>query len=414
MNARIVALATILQIVVLVGLGVGLIFAPLTLMWAIDDDFSTDLLVSWAATVDVWLLGHGVPLFFTLSPELADSLALGALSREFVVDVALLGIGLLTLLWGYRLGRQEATRAYPLLVWFLAVGTLVGLSFLMVFFLPEQVVHISLMDALVRPALFLAAGLAIAAWTGSGQEGAQRLESVVSGSAFSLLRSGFVAGAGSVLAVIGVAAIVVSILLVVSFAQVIGLYEALQAGIIGIVVISIGQLALLPTVIVWTATWFVGPGFTLGAGALVSPLGTNIQALPTVPLLGIVPETVPGFAVIALLVPVVAAFVAGVAIARSVAPDTRGGLWKSVTDTGFFDQPLIRFLSASVVAGLVAAALGGLLASLTSGSLGPGRFAMVGPDPTAVALWWGLEVGIGVLFGALAAGVTKTSAVASR
>jgi hypothetical protein len=414
MNARIVALATILQIVVLVGLGVGLIFAPLTLMWAIDDDFSTDLLVSWAATVDVWLLGHGVPLLFTLSPELADSLALGALSREFVVDVALLGIGLLTLLWGYRLGRQEATRAYPLLVWFLAVGTLVGLSFLMTFFLPEQVVQISLMDALVRPALFLAAGLAVAAWTGTGHEGTQQLESVVPGPAFVLVRSGFVAGAGAVLAVIGVAAIVVSILLVVSFAQVITLYEALQPGIIGVLVISIGQLALLPTVIVWTATWFVGPGFTLGAGALVSPLGTNIQALPTVPLLGIVPETVPGFAVIALLVPVVAAFAAGVAIATSVVPDTSGGLWKSVTDTGFFDQPVIRCVSASVVAGLVAAGLGGVLASLTSGSLGPGRFAHVGPDPFAVALWWGLEVGIGVLIGVLAAGVTKTSAVASR
>lgn len=414
MNARIVALATVLQIVVLVGLGVGLIFAPLTLMWAIDDDFSTDLLVSWAATVDVWLLGHGVPLLFTLSPELADSLALGALSREFVVDVALVGIGLLTLLWGYRLGRQEATRAYPLLVWFLAVGTLVGLSFLMVFFLPEQVVQISLMDALIRPALFLAAGLAIAAWSGTGDEGTKPRESVVPNSAFGLLRSGFVAGAGSVLAVIGVSATVVAILLVASFSQVITLYEALQPGIIGVLVISIGQFALLPTVIVWTATWFVGPGFSLGAGALVSPLGTNIQALPTVPLLGIVPETVPSFAVIALLVPVVAAFAAGVVMARSVILDPRGGLWKSVTDTGFFDQPVIRLATASVVAGLVAAGLGGVVAALTSGSLGPGRFALVGPDPFAVALWWGLEVGIGVLIGALAAGATKASPVASR
>ena len=34
MNPRFVALATVLDVVVLVGLGVGLFFAPLTLVWA--------------------------------------------------------------------------------------------------------------------------------------------------------------------------------------------------------------------------------------------------------------------------------------------------------------------------------------------------------------------------------------------
>ena len=77
MNARIVSFATVLDIVVLVGLGLGLIFAPLTLIWAFDDGFSTDLLMSWAAAVDIWLLGHGVPLSFTVPPDLADALALG-------------------------------------------------------------------------------------------------------------------------------------------------------------------------------------------------------------------------------------------------------------------------------------------------------------------------------------------------
>lgn len=77
MNARLIALATLLDVVVLVGLGLGLFFAPLTLVWAFDDGFSTNLLSSWGVAVDGWLLGHGVPLQFVLSPELADSLALG-------------------------------------------------------------------------------------------------------------------------------------------------------------------------------------------------------------------------------------------------------------------------------------------------------------------------------------------------
>ncbi len=154
MNARIVSFATVLDIVVLVGLGLGIIFAPLTLIWAFDDGFSTDLLMSWAAAVDIWLLGHGVPLSFTVPPDLADALSLGALSRDFTVDVALLGIGLLTLLWGFRIGRRETTAVYPVLVWTLAVGTLVLLSLALVVFMPAQVVSMPVIDALVRPALF--------------------------------------------------------------------------------------------------------------------------------------------------------------------------------------------------------------------------------------------------------------------
>jgi hypothetical protein len=414
MNARVVALATILQIVVLVGLGIGLIFAPLTLMWAIDDSFATELSVYWATSVDVWLLGHGVPLAFTLSGELAESLSLGASNAEFVVDVALLGVGLVTVLWGYRMGRQDSTYAYPLLVWFLAVGTLVGLTLGMVAFLPEQVVQIIWLDALVRPALFLATGLAIAAWKTSGRTGMTALESLLPGSGFLIIRSGIAAGIGSVLAVIVVAAIAVAVLLVFSFAEVIGLYQALQPGLIGVVILSIGQLALLPTIIVWATTWFVGPGFSLGTGALVSPLGTNIQALPTVPILGIVPSDVPSGALAWILIPVVVAFVMGVLMAKTVAPAGKGGLWLSITETSFFQQPAVRLASAGVVAGFVAAGLGGLLADLTSGSLGPGRFQQVGPDPLMVALWWGLEVGFGVLLGALAAAATRTSTTATR
>ena len=72
MNARLNAFATVLDVVVLVGLGLGLLFAPLTLVWAFDDGFATDLLLSWAIAVDGWMLGHGVPLTLTLDPSLAQ------------------------------------------------------------------------------------------------------------------------------------------------------------------------------------------------------------------------------------------------------------------------------------------------------------------------------------------------------
>ena len=414
MNARLIALATLLDVVVLVGLGLGLFFAPLTLVWAFDDGFSTNLLSSWGVAVDGWLLGHGVPLQFVLSPELADSLALGALAREFTVDIALLGVAVLTLLWGYRIARRDGARAYPFLTWFLAVGTMVGLSYLLVLSLPEQVVGFSLLDALVRPALFLAAGMAIATWVGEESAGNKVVSSLLPENLWSILRTGTAAGIASVAGVIGVASLAVSGLLVSSFGTVIGLYESLQPSLWGIVVLSMAQLAILPTIIVWATAWIVGPGFSLGVGALISPLGTNLQAVPALPILGIIPSGVADFAVMVIAIPAVVAFVAGLASRSRLLSDQRGGLWRDMSETDFFHQPVIHMVAAALWAGVVVSALGAALAALTGGHMGPGRFTLVGADPGQIALWWGLEVFIGVALGLLSGGLARSANASSR
>jgi hypothetical protein len=413
MNARIVALATVLDVLVLMGLGLGLFFAPLTLMWAFDDGFSTDLMFSWAASVDIWLLGHGVPLFFSLPEDLADSLALGMLSRDFVVDVALLGIGLLTLLWGYRMGNRASTERFPFMVWSLAMGTMVGATFLIVYFLPEQVLTINLMDALVRPALFLATGLALATWVGPYSSGREVMKKRLPTGVHTVVGSGFIAGLGSVFALLAVSAVVVAIVLVGSFVTVISLYEALQPGALGIVALSIAQLALLPTLIVWAATFLIGPGFTLGTGAVVSALGTTVQVVPALPILGIIPQAPPalGFGVIAI--PVIIAFIAGFAL-RNRLMGKKTSLFRDIGDTEFFAQPVVQIFLAAVIAGLVAAGTGAFIAELASGQMGPGRFQTVGPDPQAIALWLGLEVGIGAGVGAFAGAVSRIGHRASR
>jgi len=413
MKARIVALATVLDVLVLIGLGLGLFFAPLTLMWAFDDGFATDLMFSWAATVDIWLLGHGVPLYFSLPEDLADSLALGVLSREFGVDVALLGVGLLTALWGYKIGNRQSTQSFPLLVWSLAVGTMAGVSFLVVFFLPEHVIQVGLMDALVRPALFLAAGLAIATWMGPHSSGREAMKKRLPGSVHAVVGSGFIAGLGSLFAILALSAMVVAIMLVVSFGTVISLYEALQPGALGIVALSIAQLVLLPTLIVWAASFLIGPGFTLGVGAVVSVLGTNLQAVPALPILGIIPAQPPAMGLVIIAIPVSIAFVSGFVL-RSRLLGKRERLWADIDTTGFFGQPLVQFFVTGVVAGLVAAASGALLADMVSGQMGPGRFQVVGPDPAAVALWLGLEVGIGVFAGALSGSLSRTMTGSGR
>jgi len=414
MNARLTALATVLDVVVLVALGVGLFFAPLTLVWAFEDGFSTELAASWGVAVNGWFLGHGVPLVLTIPPSLAQSLGIGTLDSQFQLDVALLGIALLTLLWGYRIGNRDGTKRFPLLTWVLAVGVMVGLSFLLLWSLPVQVVDIDVLDALVRPALFLAAGLALATWAGPDTAGRALMRDVVPGKLSAIVRSGFAAGVGSLAGILGLAAVAVAALVLVSFASVVSLYEALQPGVYGIIALSIAQLAFLPTVVVWAFSWMVGPGFSLGVGAMVSPLGTNLQAVPALPLAGIVPSEVPTFALMIIVVPVVVAFGAGLASRARLVGDTRGGLWQDIQTTRFADQPLVQIGVAAVIAGGVAAGGGAVLAAVTSGQMGPGRFVLVGPDPAQIALWWGLEVFIGVLLGLISGGLRRSAVSAGR
>ena len=414
MNARLNAFATVLDVVVLVGLGLGLLFAPLTFVWAFDDGFATDLLLSWAIAVDGWMLGHGVPLTLTLDPSLAQSLSLGESSSSFVVDIALLGLGLITLLWGYRIGRRSGTRIYPVSTWFVAVGTLVGLSFVMVFFLPQHMVTMELMDALVRPALFLAAGLALATWVGSRAPGGRVLEGVLPETVLAVMRTGVKTAGASVLGLVALASLALAGLVLWSFGTMIVLYESLQPGVWGIITLSIAQLALLPTAIVWGAMWMVGPGFALGTGALVSPLGTTVQAVPALPLLGIIPSTPPMEAIMIVAVPLAVSFIAGVAATTMLLGSNPGNLWRNVGDTEFHHQPLVQILAASAVAGVLGSFGGFVLASITSGSAGPGRFQNVGADPAQIALWWGLEICVGVLLGLLSGALGRRGQKVAR
>jgi hypothetical protein len=414
MNARLNAFATALDVVVLVGLGLGLFFAPLTLVWAFEDGFATDLLLSWAIAVDGWMLGHGVPLTFTLDATLAQSLSLGESDSTFVVDIALLGVGLLTLLWGYRIGRRSGTRVYPVSTWFVAVGTLVALSFAMVFFLPAHMVTMTVLDALVRPVLFLAAGLALATWVGSRAPGGRVLEGVLPQALLAVMRTGVKTAGASVLGLIGVTAVVIAGLVLLSFGTLVTLYEALQPGVWGIITLSIAQLALLPTAIIWGALWMVGPGFAVGTGALVSPLGTTVQAVPALPLLGIIPSSPPAGAIMIVAVPLAVSFVAGVAATTMLLGRTPGKLWRDVGDTEFHHQPLVQVLAASAVAGLLGSVGGFVLASITSGAAGPGRFQNVGADPAQIALWWGLEIFVGVVLGLLSGALGRRSQKLAR
>ncbi|USA01685.1 DUF6350 family protein [Streptomyces lydicamycinicus] len=90
-------------------------------------------------------------------------------------------------------------------------------------------------------------------------------------------------------------------------------------------------LALLPNAAVWGAAYGLGPGFTVGAGSTVAPLGTSVHpVLPQLPLLSGLPDAGPGnpltWAV--AVVPVVAGVLLAREAARSAtAPSSPGAPW---------------------------------------------------------------------------------------
>src|SRR5690606_30762586 len=132
------------------------------------------------------------------------------------------------------------------------------------------------------------------------------------------------------------------------------------------IAVTVGQLAFLPNLVIFAASWLVGPGFAIGAGSSVSPIATQLGPLPAVPFFGALPSGDLAFGFVGLLVPVLAGFL--------VAAILRPRLVESLD----VDRPLLWLIGTGAAAGVVAGLLLGGLAAVASGAAGPGRLGEVG------------------------------------
>ena len=390
MNARLAALLTALETLVVVGIGVGILFAPLSLVWALDDQFSTDLLVYWRASADFWMLGHGVPITVSLNDSVAQSLGLAASQRDFLLSAAPLGPAVFTLWWGFRMGRRDLMIDYPVVVWLVGIVTLAGLSYGIHASAQHPMATADVVEATLRPSLFFATGLLIASWTSKWSQGRQWLQSVMSPRSWQVMTAGVKAGMGSAALLFGVAATVFAGMLLFSYATVVALFESLGPSVIGLVVLFVGQLAFVPSLATFVASWLVGPGFSLGSAAEFSALGTDIQALPALPILGALPTNPDSIGFTIVAIPVLSAVVAGALAEREFRTRAKSS------------QPAQGVISVAGSA-LIATGIGLLVVviptSLASGALGPGRFQTVGVDVQSLALWWSIELFVGTVLG---------------
>lgn len=405
MNRPLTSLFAALEALLVVGIGIGIPLVPLTFMWGFQYGLQIDWTVFWRASVDVWLIGHGADVTLTLDPVTAGSVGFAGAETPFIVSIAALGIGLITLLLAVRAGRRIAETPYAKLGASVALLVVVALATGATFSALHEFARPSIWQGALFPALIFAAGLLIGlgvaqrrlrrmpgreapkgrldAWWGS-QPKLQRVLVVQS------LRG----GAAVVATVVVVSSVLLTVMILVNYAQVIALYEGIHSGVLGGITVTLAELAFLPNLVLWVTAWLVGPGFAIGAGSSVGPLGTSLGPLPAVPIFGALPTGDLAFGFLGLLVPVVAAFLIGVlirpAVLRVVEPLARGER-----------STLLSLIATGVGIGVVGGLLLGVLAWISGGAAGPGRLAEVGPDALMVGLFAALEFGVAAILGLL-------------
>lgn len=407
MNRQLTAVFAALEALLVVGIGVGLTLVPLSLLWAFEYGLQLDWAIFWRIAADAWLVGHGVDIRLVLDEATAALVDFEGLSEPFEIGIAALGFAALTFAMATRTGRRIAETPHRSVGLLAAVIVFAGLALAVTASASHDAAQPSLVQGVVLPTLVFVVGLVTGAERARRRIRAARGQDArpaasrsgpllaplldrLPGDVRTVITTAARGALIAVVAVLTVSAVACAALIAVGYAEIITLYQGVHAGALGGIALSLGQLAFAPNFVVWAASWFVGPGFAIGTGSSVGPLGTALGPVPVVPILGAVPVEAPAFGFLGILVPVLAGFVAGVAI--------RPALVAVLGDRPSLPMQLIT--GASI--GLLGGALMGLLALASGGAAGPGRLVDVGPDPLLVAAFAALEFGIAAIVGVLA------------
>ena len=441
MNRTTVALLAALEAVIVVAIGLAICLVPLTLLWAFQYHLGADWFAFWRAGADIWLVGHGANLTVTLDAHTAAALGLTVAIAPFQVTIAALGFAVLTAGMGVRTGSRAGETPFPVVGAAVAVLTFLILSALVSATAGSPPVQPSVWQGILLPpfvyALGIVCGLGLAAGRGrstratdetpgasAGSSSAQESPSgspgtrgAVSATAVAVsvrtwtdripvavLDGGTAAlraGSAAAALIVGVAAVVLAALVFGNYGAIIGLYEQLQSGALGGAALTVAQLAFLPNLVIWLASWMIGPGFAIGTGSSVSPLGTALGSLPGVPLFAVIPAGGYAAGLVAVLVPLVCGFVAATVV-RSRTAFLREG------------PGVVSLLLTALAIGVVAGIELGLLAWWSGGALGPGRLHDVGPNPWLVGSLATAEVALGAAIALLTAGRLRGISVVPR
>jgi len=167
----------------------------------------------------------------------------------------------------------------------------------------------------------------------------------------------------AILAVIAAAGAVVIVLLVRHLPRAADLWALLDPGLGGGIALAAVCLLAVPTLVLWTVSALIGPGFVLGSQTSVDLTGAHLGAVPGLPVLAALPPpgAFPAWMFLLGLVPLAAGMLAG---------------WR--VDTGKRVDVLAR-VGSGAASGGVAGFLLGVMVALSGGAIGPGRMSEAGP-----------------------------------
>lgn len=401
MKAVLTAVIAAIEAVAVALAGLAVIAVPVLLMWWLAFSLGAEPEVLASAVAGVWLLAHLVPITFAITAETALGFGLAPEPFLFTLSLAPLGLTLLTVLLGVRTGWRFAQRGGAGIAGVVGGAVGFGVATWAVVFVgaPRNPwpIWLAVLVPVLCYGLAAAVGFVVHAaklehpWWLAGVRGLlRRLEwigelrvAALPGRAVETLRI----AAGVFVGLLGLGALGVVVALVVGHIEVITLSQGLQLDLLGQIMLLLLNIVLLPVLCIWAVAWFSGAGFAIGTATSVSPFETLLGPLPALPLFGAVPQ---GWgwagglapALVVLLGVVIGAFAGG--------------------------RPEVRrsSITACLVMPVVAAAIAGLaiagLAALATGAIGPGRLAETGPQPWLVGALVALELAIGLVPGLLA------------
>jgi hypothetical protein len=382
LNRRLTFLIAAFEALVIAGIGVGITLAPLTVIWLFENDPSIDWFVAFRAASDIWLMAHGTRLV------VAEGVIMGVEAPSFVISVVPLGLTFLIGFLALRLGRRltAANELWP--GWLSATAVYGAISLFLSTAAHNAAIYPVNWQGTFLPPIFFAIVLIVGSLTGKRQlfgeasnlpEAAERiwfknwvadrvdnLHWGIRALAMPALR----AGTGIVAMLMAISAVMIALLLAVNWITVTRFYEGLQVSVLGGIMVTAGQLAVLPNLVIFGAAWLTGVGFQFGAGSIISPIATNIGPMPIFPIVGAIPAGQVSFGLIAVAVPLLGAFAATLLIKRH-ADEVRfefASAWNAA-------------ISLGLAIGFVAAVEMGILAAAASGGFGPGRLQTVGINP---------------------------------
>ena len=375
-----------LQALIILSSAVGLVLVPLTLAWLIEGNGSVD----WIATLQVagyaFLLALGVPL------QIASGELVGIAFEAFTLSYLPLGLTLVMALMVIRIGHRLSAASSLWPAW-LSGGIAFGAgSYGLSLLIANPAVTVSEWDPLFRPAIFFGGLLFIASVAGKRFElvpGSNQIEAPEriwvrqKAAAFvaklhwtisTTANPAFRIGTSVVVFVLMVSSLLLMVALILGWVEVLRLYQALSLSFLGGLMVTVGQLAILPNLIIYGFAWITGAGFSIGAGSFVSPIASQLGPLPALPIFAALPTGGIDRGIVFSSIVVVGAIVATLLARKS----TERMRWEFATS---FSAAAVLALFSAFIASVLAFALG----LLASGSLGPGRFVEVGVNPLLLA-----------------------------